>query len=47
VREPQKREGGGVAFTTPLLVNLSEATEFDQSRLVRMEFQAGTTLAVP
>jgi hypothetical protein len=39
VREPQKREGGGVAFTTPLPVNLGEATEFDQSRLVRMEFQ--------
>ena len=39
VREPQKREGGGFAFTTPLPGNLGEATEFDQSRLVRMELQ--------
>jgi hypothetical protein len=34
VRKPQKREGGGFAFTTPLPGNLGEATEFDQPRLV-------------
>src|ERR1700678_869903 len=39
VREPQKREGRGFAFTTPLPVHLGEATEFNQSRLLRMEFQ--------
>ena len=39
VREPQKREGLRFPLTTPLPIRLRKPTKFDQSRLLRMEFQ--------
>ncbi len=39
VREPKKRERLRLAFSTLLPIDLREPTEFDQTRLLRMEFQ--------
>src|SRR5437879_6838079 len=40
VGEPQKREGLRLSLATPFSVSCGEPPEFDQSRLVRMQFQS-------
>jgi hypothetical protein len=40
VGEPQKCEGLRLTLATPFSVSCGEPPEFDQSRLVRMQFQA-------
>jgi hypothetical protein len=40
MREPQKREGLRLSLATLLSVSSGKPPEFDQSRLVRLQFQA-------